>query len=404
MLPDMKADYAEVDAFYDFWFSFQSWREFAHLHEFNIEDSDSRAEKRWMQRENEKKTKAEKKAELLRVQKLVTLAHKLDPRVKAHQAVIDAEKAAVKAAKQLAKKQKREAKAAALAKAEAERAAEQKRVADAAQAERVRKADIAKKRQLFGALLRDKPDLKELNVLDYNLVKHIARLGSHEELTTLLEAFNQGKAPYTQAVAVYGPVAIRVAAVVEGEIARAEESRIAKLVKKRKDQEELKKSDDWPVADKALLTKAMIRYPGGSSERWEKIANMINQQSKTTRKKPLKTKQVIRQYKLMASGIGQGLSDKKPSKATRVAAASNSNAVVAEQKGKVAVKTTIPWTADEQMHLEKALKTFPKSLGKERWTMIAQAVEGKTKKECVARFKEIRALVKAKAAAAAATK
>jgi hypothetical protein len=33
--------------------------------------------------------------------------------------------------------------------------------------------------------------------------------------------------------------------------------------------------------------------------------------------------------------------------------------------------------------------------------MIAQAVEGKTKKECVARFKEIRALVKAKAAAAA---
>ena len=54
------------------------------------------------------------------------------------------------------------------------------------------------------------------------------------------------------------------------------------------------------------------------------------------------------------------------------------------------------WTPEQQTALEAALKKYPASLDKnERWKLIAEAVPGKTKKQCVARFKDIREKVKA---------
>lgn len=44
------------------------------------------------------------------------------------------------------------------------------------------------------------------------------------------------------------------------------------------------------------------------------------------------------------------------------------------------------WTSEEQKLLEQALKTFPSTVG-DRWDQIAQCIPGRTKKECMARFK-----------------
>ena len=53
------------------------------------------------------------------------------------------------------------------------------------------------------------------------------------------------------------------------------------------------------------------------------------------------------------------------------------------------------WSADQQKQLEKALRDFPASLEKnERWSKIADSVVGKSKRDCVARFKELRAALK----------
>lgn len=43
---DEDTPYNVVDKFYDFWFSFKSWREFPHDDEEDIEQAESREEKR----------------------------------------------------------------------------------------------------------------------------------------------------------------------------------------------------------------------------------------------------------------------------------------------------------------------------------------------------------------------
>jgi len=57
------------------------------------------------------------------------------------------------------------------------------------------------------------------------------------------------------------------------------------------------------------------------------------------------------------------------------------------------------WSLEEQRALEAALKKVPASVGEGRWERIAEEVPGKTKGECVKRYKEIVAALKAKKAA-----
>lgn len=57
-----------------------------------------------------------------------------------------------------------------------------------------------------------------------------------------------------------------------------------------------------------------------------------------------------------------------------------------------------PWAASEQAQLEAAMKKYPASefKGAERWDKVAAMVEGRTKKEVIARVKELIKAVKSK--------
>ena len=62
----------------------------------------------------------------------------------------------------------------------------------------------------------------------------------------------------------------------------------------------------------------------------------------------------------------------------------------------VAPAAVLEWSSSQQKALELALQQFPASLGSERWERIAESVSGKTKAECIKRFKEIVAALKVK--------
>ncbi|KAL1752313.1 DnaJ domain-containing protein [Schizophyllum commune] len=72
----------EVEGFYDFWYSFDSWRSFEWLDKEVNEGSDSRDDKRYTEKKNKTERARRKKEDTARLRGLVDLALSLDPRIK----------------------------------------------------------------------------------------------------------------------------------------------------------------------------------------------------------------------------------------------------------------------------------------------------------------------------------
>ncbi|KAG5187560.1 hypothetical protein JKP88DRAFT_207046, partial [Tribonema minus] len=140
----------EVNKFYEYWANFESWRDFTlDSAEHNLDDAEDRYHKRWMEKENAKRSKDLKKKEYKRLSRLVDNAYAADPRVKrARQAEADA-KRAKKEAREAEKRAKEEAAAKEVADARAAAAAtEAEAAARAKDAKTVREAAKKEARRL----------------------------------------------------------------------------------------------------------------------------------------------------------------------------------------------------------------------------------------------------------------
>ncbi|KAJ6577305.1 hypothetical protein B0H19DRAFT_930970 [Mycena capillaripes] len=71
-----------VEAFYDFWYNFDSWRSFEWLDKEVNEGSDSRDDKRYTEKKNKSERARRKKEDIARVRGLVDLCLSVDPRIK----------------------------------------------------------------------------------------------------------------------------------------------------------------------------------------------------------------------------------------------------------------------------------------------------------------------------------
>jgi len=145
-------------------------------------------------------------------------------------------------------------------------------------------------------------------------------------------------------------------------------------------------STEWTAEEIQLLTRGMQKYPVGTNKRWEVIQGLIGS-SKTVA-------QVIEMSKIVASKKvidTAGIVTKKPVAAPVAAAAD------VDYERLASTKVAEEWTPEQQKQLEEGMKKFPASLPTaERWTKIAENVDGKTKQQCVARFKYIRELIASK--------
>lgn len=81
-LGDEKSSKAEVDHFYNFFYSFDSWRTFEYLDEDVPDDSDNRDHKRHIERKNKAARQKHKTEDTARLRKMVDDCLSVDPRMK----------------------------------------------------------------------------------------------------------------------------------------------------------------------------------------------------------------------------------------------------------------------------------------------------------------------------------
>ena len=159
-----------------------------------------------------------------------------------------------------------------------------------------------------------------------------------------------------------------------------------------------------------------FRSISGTTNRWEVVASFVNQHSKTPSDSSRTAKETLAKAKQMQQGdyhksslkeevnknAYENLEKQKKREVKTVddSEASTRTETAAEAQG----LNVSPWSSEEQKLLEQALKTYPASLGAERWDRISECVPDRSKKDCMKRYKELAELIRAKKAAQAAAK
>ncbi|KAL1450129.1 hypothetical protein WDU94_002580 [Cyamophila willieti] len=155
--------------------------------------------------------------------------------------------------------------------------------------------------------------------------------------------------------------------------------------------------EEWSSDEIQMLIKAVNVFPAGTNQRWEVVANFITQHVPNSDKS---AKQVLAKAKELQKN------DFSKSTLKEEANAKAFDKFEKEKKNIQKVDVVVaserlddkPWTKFEQELLEQGLKTYPSSLGAERWEKIASHLPNRTKKDCMKRYKELVELVKSKKA------
>ncbi|BES93189.1 dnaJ homolog subfamily C member [Nesidiocoris tenuis] len=402
----------EVNKFYSFWYDLNSWREYSYEDEEAKETGQDRDERRWIEKQNKVVRAKKKKEEMARIRSLVDLAYNADPRIIKFKQMDRDKKEAYKKAKADAAKQKAEeelrsqrevAEKEAKEKEEAKKVEEERQKAMKSERESAKRA-LKKSRKTLRDLCKDNNYFITDN--DSNLVKHMEfvekmcnSLGPKEmdELSTVLtESGADG-----------------FASKLKEEEARVqmEMLKISSKGGKQVNGGSSSKGTQWSENDIALLIKGVNLFPAGTAQRWEVVANFINQHSKSERN-PMTAKDVLSKAKelqtneeynnILKRQANQRAFDnviEKSNKSGSVEAEASHRFDTAQSPAaaKEAQNSSEAWTSDEQKLLEQALKTYPAST-EERWDKIAAVVKTRTKKDCMKRYKELVEMVKAKKA------
>jgi len=407
-LGDDNTPFEDVDKFYTFWYNLESWREFSYLDEEEKEKGENRDERRWIEKQNKAARQRRKREETARIRQLVDNAYNNDPRILRHREQEKNKKEAAKAARAEAvrarveeearvrrEQEEAERRAKEAQEAETKRAAEESRRAK----EEARKAlhknrekvhKMAKKHNYY--IHAEQEKIKHLEEVDKLCM--LLPLDKLEEFANTLENSDAevGRKRFLKEVKELGE-----------RMAREQDELLAATQKTSKSSSNSSVAK-WAHDDLQLLIKAVNLFPAGTIQRWEVVANYINQH--TTSDKTRNAKEVLAKAKDMQK-VDTSLKDEFKKEAYNKFEKSHNAAPVAESAPSERFDTPAeqlgisPWTADEQRLLEQALKTYPASTP-ERWDRIADCVPGRSKKECMKRYKELAEMVRAKKAALAA--
>lgn len=139
----------------------------------------------------------------------------------------------------------------------------------------------------------------------------------------------------------------------------------------------------WTDEDLVELVRLVKKYPGGTSSRWEVIGEQMHRSVNEITFMAAKLKE--NGYKIpghtesVAENIAQDAAAKKEKVKKQ-----NNTLVVAETN----------WSQEQQAALEAALMKYKKSANVDRWQKIGNSVPGKTREECLVRYKYLCDVIK----------
>ncbi|XP_014670863.1 PREDICTED: dnaJ homolog subfamily C member 2-like [Priapulus caudatus] len=412
-----KSTFEEVDNFYSFWYDFDSWREFSYEDEDDKEKGENRDERRWIDKNNRVARKEKKKEEVARLRTLVDNAYACDPRIQRFKDEKKQEKEEQKRVRQEAARGKMEEEKR-LREAEREEARRIKQQEDEearAQAAVAKRQKDAQKK----VLKKERKSLRSaVKDADYFVAADddATRLANMEDVEMLCERLEMVELQaLNETIAAGNAAAARDAfnEQVKKMRARIEKEKAELLAAERRDTKggstaSTTRDKDWTEEEIQILIKAVNLFPAGTNQRWEVVANYINQHSTTNSDKNAKetlgmAKKLQKDDFVLKEDANKKAFEKfqQRSKAadTRTTPADESAPSARyETPAEMMGLNTSPWTTDEQKRLEQALKTYPSSTA-ERWDRIADAIPNRSKKDCIKRYKELAEMVKAKKAA-----
>ncbi|XP_022126445.2 dnaJ homolog subfamily C member 2 [Pieris rapae] len=422
LLGDENSSREFVERFYAFWYEFDSWREFSYMDEEEKEKGSDREERRWIEKQNKVARAKLKKEEMARIRSLVDLAYANDPRIQKFKQEDKDKKLAAKRARQdavQAKKAEEERllKEAQLAKQKAEEAERAK--IEAARAEReMQKKNLRKEKKSLRDLCKTNNYYAQN---DEETVSHMAAVEKICELMKLMELQDFIRELETNGRSSF----LKTMKDTEDKL---EAERHALFENKKVEEHRTKKSTalkapvEWSVEMTQLLIKAVNLFPAGTNQRWEVVANFLNQHGTFTDERRFNAKEVLNKAKDLQSSDFSKSSLKKAANEEafdqfekdkkKVTSTVDDNSISKNDTSKVVngispkvngdvkpPKEEKSWTKTEQELLEQAIKTFPASTG-DRWDKIADCIPNRSKKDCMKRYKELVELVKAKKQAA----
>uniref|UniRef100_A0A131XFI1 Putative ribosome-associated chaperone zuotin translation n=1 Tax=Hyalomma excavatum TaxID=257692 RepID=A0A131XFI1_9ACAR len=412
-LGDENSSRDEVDRFYHFWYSFDSWREYSYLDEEEKEKGENREERRWIEKQNRAARQKRKREEMQRIRQLVDTAYACDPRVQRFKeeererklAQKRARQEAARARQELEEKERQE-------REEAERLERERQEEDARQQ---REKERREKENLRKQLKKERKALESVCTEDGHYAvdaeEHVVRLQQLHRLCQLLsleelQQLNQGMEAASN-VDERKSLFLEKAKALEERLEREKAEQLGGSQSGRSqgggDKGSTSSSSSWSPDDVQLLVKAVNLFPAGTANRWEVVAAFLNQHGATSDRT---AKEVLAKAKSL-----QKLDPQLKEEANRKAYEQHQKSLGA--KAEVAFKDestpsqrfdgdgaggAAVWQAEEQRLLEQALKTYPASTP-DRWDRIAECVPTRSKKECMRRYKDLVELVKTKKAA-----
>uniref|UniRef100_UPI003AAD9FC9 dnaJ homolog subfamily C member 1 n=1 Tax=Centroberyx gerrardi TaxID=166262 RepID=UPI003AAD9FC9 len=193
-----------------------------------------------------------------------------------------------------------------------------------------------------------------------------------------------------------------------------------------------KKTAEWTEDELSLLSRLMVKFPGGTPGRWEKIAHELGRSVSEVTTKVKQVKESVSNASglvklaelkgssppsrsvpdsLMTQREGGGRGEEEEEEEEEGAAGVRRRNRKAADGGEARVKgrrqrdfdpaaaeeaeeeqEPSVWTQNQQKLLELALQQFPRGTA-ERWDRIAKVVPGRTKEECMIRYKLLAELV-----------